>query len=397
MNINITKIDSIGLGYGELVLKGKNRGTFERNIKKRLKAKLSKLEFETKLINDMSKEYIYFEKGNANIVLETIKNVFGINSLFLSKRMDTNLENIKENIAKIAEELYLDGARTFKVEVNRADKSFPINSLDLAKQLGGHILVNTSFTDVKMKDPDALIYVDIRKNTYIYTEKRKSYGGLPLGSAGKGLSLISGGIDSPVASFLMAKRGLKMAYVTFHSFPFTSQKALEKIEELVRILSEYNGASALFKVNILKMQEAIKKYTNNDYTTILTRRCMMKLAEKIAKDNSYMALVTGESLGQVASQTLQGLTCTNSSVSLPVFRPLIGTDKIEIMDMANQIGTYEKSIEPYEDSCSMFAPKHPCTKPKLEDVIAEEEKIPNYDEILNEIYNSREFLIIRGE
>lgn len=397
MNINITKIDSIGLGYGELVLKGKNRGTFERNIKKRIKNKLSKLDIETKLVNDLSKEYIFFDEGNAEKVLESIKNVFGINSLFLSKRMQTSLESIESNIVEIAEQLYIRGARTFKVEVNRADKSFPINSLELAKSLGGHILKNTSFTNVKMKDPDAQIYVDIRKNTYIYTEKRKSYGGLPLGSAGHGLALLSGGIDSPVASFLMAKRGLKMSYVTFHSFPFTSQKALEKIEELVRILSEYNGASALFKINILKMQDAIKKYTNTDYTTILTRRCMMKLAQRLAYDNDYKALVTGESLGQVASQTLEGLTCTNSSVSLPVFRPLIGTDKIEIMELANQIGTYEKSIEPYEDSCSMFAPKHPVTKPKLEDVLKEEAKIPNYDEILNDIYDSKEFLIIRGE
>lgn len=397
MNINIMKIDAIGLGYGELVLKGKNRGTFERNIKKRLKSKLSKLDFETKLENDLSKEYIFFKEGHAKEVLNVIKNIFGINSFFLSKKIESNLDSIKENIAKIAQSLYDNGARTFKVEVNRADKSFDMTSLELAKMLGGHILVNTSFEKVKMKEPDALIYVDIRKNTYIYTEKLKSYGGLPLGSAGKGLSLISGGIDSPVASFLMAKRGLKMAYVTFHSFPFTSKKALEKIEDLVKILSEYNGASALFKINILKMQEAIKKYTNIDYTTILTRRCMMKLAEKLAKDNSYMALVTGESLGQVASQTIQGLTCTNESVSIPVFRPLIGTDKIEIMDMAEKIGTYEKSIEPYEDSCSMFAPKHPCTKPKLEDVLKEEAKIPNYDELMEEIYNSKEFLIVRGE
>lgn len=397
MNIDITKIDSIGLGYGELVLKGKNRGTFERNIKKRIKNKLSKLDIETKLVNDLSKEYIFFEQGNAEKVLRAIKNIFGINSIFLSKKVQTNLESIETNIAKLAESMYKNGARTFKVEVNRADKSFPINSLELAKKLGAYILKNTSFTDVKMKAPDALIYVDIRKNTYIYTEKRKSYGGMPLGSAGHGLALISGGIDSPVASFLMAKRGLKMSYVTFHSFPFTSKKALEKIEDLVRILSEYNGASALFKINILKMQDAIKKYTNTDYTTILTRRFMMKLAQRLAEDNEYKALVTGESLAQVASQTLEGLTCTNESVNLPVFRPLIGTDKIEIMELANQIGTYEKSIEPYEDSCSMFAPKHPVTKPKLEDVLKEELKIPNYDELLDEIYDSKEFLIVRGE
>lgn len=395
MNINITKIDAIGLGYGELVLKGKNRGTFERNIKKRLKNKLNNLSFETTLSNDMSKEFILFPKGNAKEVLEAIKNVFGINSLFLTEKIEKDIDKIKEKVLEVANEVYDNGAKNFKVEVNRADKTFPINSIDFAKELGGHILVNSKFTDVKMKDPDLLIYVDIRKDVYVYTEKRKAYGGLPLGSAGHGLSLISGGIDSPVASFLMAKRGMKMSYVTFHSFPFTSQKALDKIEELVRILTQYNGASAFFKMNILKMQDAIKKYTNVDYTTILTRRCMMKLAQRLANENEYKALVTGESLGQVASQTLCGLTCTNASVDLPVFRPLIGQDKIEIMEKASEIGTYEKSIEPYEDSCSMFAPKHPVTNPKIEDVLREEAKIENYDEIMNEIYMNKEMVIVR--
>jgi hypothetical protein len=395
MNINITKIDAIGLGYGELVLKGKNRGTFERNIKKRLKNKLNNLSFETTLSNDMSKEFILLPKGNAKEVLEAIKNVFGINSLFLTEKVEKDIDKIKEKVLEVANEVYDNGAKNFKVEVNRADKTFPINSIDFAKELGGHILVNSKFTDVKMKDPDLLIYVDIRKDVYVYTEKRKAYGGLPLGSAGHGLSLISGGIDSPVASFLMAKRGMKMSYVTFHSFPFTSQKALDKIEELVRILTQYNGASAFFKMNILKMQDAIKKYTNVDYTTILTRRCMMKLAQRLANENEYKALVTGESLGQVASQTLCGLTCTNASVDLPVFRPLIGQDKIEIMEKASEIGTYEKSIEPYEDSCSMFAPKHPVTNPKIEDVLREEAKIENYDEIMDEIYMNKEMVIVR--
>lgn len=395
MNINITKIDAIGLGYGELVLKGKNRGTFERNIKKRLKNKLNNLSFETTLSNDMSKEFILLPKGNAKEVLEAIKNVFGINSLFLTEKVEKDIDKIKEKVLEVANEVYDNGAKNFKVEVNRADKTFPINSIDFAKELGGHILVNSKFTDVKMKDPDLLIYVDIRKDVYVYTEKRKAYGGLPLGSAGHGLSLISGGIDSPVASFLMAKRGMKMSYVTFHSFPFTSQKALDKIEELVRILTQYNGASAFFKMNILKMQDAIKKYTNVDYTTILTRRCMMKLAQRLANENEYKALVTGESLGQVASQTLCGLTCTNASVDLPVFRPLIGQDKIEIMEKASEIGTYEKSIEPYEDSCSMFAPKHPVTNPKIEDVLREEAKIENYDEIMNEIYMNKEMVKVR--
>ncbi len=397
MDIDISLIDSLALGYGELALKGKNRGTFERNIKKRIKNKLSKLEFEAHLVDDMSKLFIEFEKGKANEVLQAIKNIFGINNIALCVKVKSDMTDIQNTLIFLSKGVYEKGARNFKVAVNRADKNFEGNSMELSKKFGACILVNTEFENVKMKEPDCLFNVDIRKNTYVYTEKKKAYGGLPLGSAGKGLVLISGGIDSPVASFMMAKRGLKLAFVTFHSFPFTSKKSLEKIEELVKILSSYNGASAFYKLNILKLQQIIKEKTNKDLATILTRRVMMKLAEQIAKENEYQALVTGESLGQVASQTIGGLSCTNASVQLPVFRPLIGMDKIEIMDMANEIGTYEKSIEPHEDSCALFAPKHPITNPKLKYVLEEEAKIENYDELMKEIYNSKELVIVRQE
>lgn len=395
MNIDKKNIDSLGLGYGELVLKGKNRGTFERNIKKRIKSKLKTLSFDFSLENDMSKEFILFDKNNCDEVLKTIKNVFGINSIFLCVKTNTVVQDIKDKVLEIAKELYENGARNFKISVNRANKNFEISSMDFAKELGAYVLINSKFEKVKMKDADVVINVDIRKNTYIYTEKIKSYGGMPLASAGKGLSLISGGIDSPVASFMMAKRGLKISYVTFHSFPYTSKKALDKVEQLVRILSDYNGSSVFYKINILKMQEAIKEKTNIDYTTILTRRFMMRLAQRIANENEYKALVTGESLGQVASQTIEGLTCTNSVVDIPVFRPLIGMDKVEIMDIASEIETYEKSIEPYEDSCSLFAPKHPVTKPKLENVEKEEEKIENYWNIFDEVYNNMEVVVVK--
>ena len=395
MNIDRKNIDSIGLAYGELVLKGKNRGTFERNIKKRIKNKLKSLNINFELNNDLSKEFIYIENDDLDNILKSLKNVFGINNITLCVKAESSIEDIKKKLEILAKDVYSKGARNFKVEVNRANKKFDGNSLELAKEFGAHILINTEFENVKMKDPDVLINVDIRNNTYIYTEKMKSYGGMPLGSAGKGLALISGGIDSPVASFMMAKRGLKMSYVTFHSFPYTSKKALDKVEELVRILSEYNGASAFYKINILKIQDAIKSKTNVDYTTILTRRAMMKLAQRLAMENEYKALVTGESLAQVASQTIGGLTCTNASVDMPVFRPLIGMDKIEIMELANEIETYAKSIEPYEDSCSLFAPKHPITNPKLENVIQEEQKIEDYEEILNQIYNEKELVIVK--
>ncbi|WP_156299722.1 tRNA uracil 4-sulfurtransferase ThiI [Streptobacillus canis] len=394
MNIKLEKVNAIGLGYGELALKGKNRGIFEGNIKQRINNKL--VAFDAKLVNDLSKLYVYTNDENKKELISELKKVFGINNMNFSIRVNTDEKDIKEKILEIASELYNDGARTFKVEVNRGNKKFEKNSMDFAKELGAHILINTEFIKVSMKNPDVLISLDIRENTYIYTEKINTYGGLPLGSAGNGLSLISGGIDSPVASFLMAKRGLKLEFVTFHSFPFTSEKALIKIEELVKILSEYNGKSKFYSMNILPIQQAINEKTNKEYATILTRRAMMRLAEMLAKKNNLRALVTGESLGQVASQTLEGLNCTSASVTdTVVFRPLISIDKIEIIEKAKEIGTYEKSIEPHDDSCAMFAPKHPNTSPKLEKILIEEAKIENYDELLNEIFNNKKMVLVK--
>lgn len=393
--IDLNKIDSIGLGYGELALKGKNRGTFERNIKQRILNKIK--DFNASLENDSSKLYIYLNDNNAEKLINVLKKIFGINNMNLSIKTETEENNIKEKVLEIANNLFEKGARTFKVEVNRANKKFEKNSMDFAKELGAHILINSKFTQVSMKNYDVLISLDIREKTYIYTEKIFTYGGLPLGSAGNGLSLISGGIDSPVASFLMAKRGLKLDFVTYHSFPFTSKKAMEKIESLVNILTQYVGKTKLYKINILPIQQAINEYTDKSYATILARRAMMKISEKIAKKNNLRALVTGESLGQVASQTLEGLNVTNSSVeNVVVFRPLIGLDKIEIIEMAKDIGTYDKSIEPYEDSCAMFAPKHPNTNPSLSRILEEELKIPNYEQLLDEAYINKEVVVLKG-
>ena len=391
--IDINRIDAIGLGYGELALKGKNRGTFENNIKNRILNKIKK--YDAELVNDMSKLYIYLD-NNAKEILEEIKKVFGINNINLSVKCETNEKDIKNKILEVANDVYEKGARTFKVEVNRGNKKFEKNSMEFAKDLGAHILINSKFEKVSMRNPDVLFSLDIREKTYIYTEKIQTYGGLPLGSAGRGLVLISGGIDSPVASFMMCKRGLKLDFVTFHSFPFTSEKALIKIEELVKILSEYNLKANFYSMNILKIQQEINAKTDKSYATILTRRAMMRLAQKIAKNYGLNALVTGESLGQVASQTLEGLNATNAVVEdLVVFRPLIGMDKLEIIEIAREIGTYEKSIEPHDDSCAMFAPRHPNTKPKKENVELEEAKIENYFDILEEIYKEKKVVVVK--
>ena len=391
--MNKSLLNSIGLSYGELSLKGKNRGQFEKMLRNRINRALSGYEFQ--LNDDLLKLYVDVKTEDMEEITEKLKKIFGIVGLNQSAKIERNDNIIKEKVLEIANYAYQNGARNFKIAVKRSNKGFEKKSMDYAKELGAHILINSPFEKVKMQDPDILINIDIRKNVYIYTERIKTYGGLPIGSTGKGLVLLSGGIDSPVASFMMAKRGMRMNFVTFHSFPFTSRQALEKIKELTEILSIYTGKSRLYAINILKLQEAINAKTKKELATILTRRVMMKLAEKLSLTMSYQALVTGESLGQVASQTLGGLTCTNASVEkIPVFRPLIGMDKTEIIEIAKEIGTYEKSIEPHEDSCVIFAPKHPVTNPKLEDIINEEKRIENYDELMEEVFAEKEYFNI---
>ena len=388
--MNKSLLNSVGLSYGELSLKGKNRGQFERMLRNRIHKSLNG--YNHQLVDDLSKLYVMVDNNDVDEVIEKLKKIFGVVGLNPSVRIGNEDEEIKAKVLEVANYAYEQGARTFKIAVNRSNKGFEKKSMDYARELGAHVLINSSFEKVQMKDPDVQINVDIRKNVYVYTERIKTYGGLPIGSTGKGLVLLSGGIDSPVASFMMAKRGMRINFVTFHSFPFTSRQALEKIKELTDILSIYTGKTRLYSMNILKIQEAINSKTKKELATILTRRVMMRLAERLSETMNYQALITGESLGQVASQTMGGLTCTNASMErLPVFRPLIGMDKTEIIDIAKEIGTYEKSIEPFEDSCVIFAPKHPVTNPKLEDVLAEEAKIENYDELMTEIFEEKEF------
>lgn len=388
--MNKSLLNSVGLSYGELSLKGKNRGQFERMLRNRIHKSLNG--YNHQLVDDLSKLYVMVDNNDVDEVIEKLKKIFGVVGLNPSARIGSEDEEIKAKVLEVANYAYEQGARTFKIAVNRSNKGFEKKSMDYARELGAHVLINSSFEKVQMKDSDVQINVDIRKNVYVYTERIKTYGGLPIGSTGKGLVLLSGGIDSPVASFMMAKRGMCINFVTFHSFPFTSRQALEKIKELTDILSIYTGKTRLYSMNILKIQEAINSKTKKELATILTRRVMMRLAERLSETMNYQALITGESLGQVASQTMGGLTCTNASMErLPVFRPLIGMDKTEIIDIAKEIGTYEKSIEPFEDSCVIFAPKHPVTNPKLEDVLAEEAKIENYDELMEEIFEEKEF------
>ena len=272
--------------------------------------------------------------------------------------------------------LLTDKILTFKVDTNRADKSFPMKSPEISMKVGGIILRNFEDIKVDVHNPETYVYVDIKQSAaYVYTDRIRGYGGLPIGTNGKGLLLLSGGIDSPVAGFMMAKRGVEISCVHYHSYPFTSERAEEKVKELAQILSRYMGKIKMFSVNLLNIQKEINKKCPEDEMTILSRRFMMRIAEKIADYHGFNALITGENLGQVASQTIYGLNVTNRAVNLPVFRPLIGFDKVDIIKLAKDIETFETSIQPFEDCCTVFLPKHPVTRPKIEDIEKSEEAL----------------------
>ncbi len=358
----------ISVSLGEIVLKGLNRKYFEDKLIKQIRKAINDLGYE-KIYKEQGKIYIEADDGVFPQITHRLRKVFGLVYISPCIKVEKDMEKIGEAAVeliknKLAESSY----RTFKVETNRSDKSFPIKSPDISRAIGGVILRNFNELKVDVHNPDIYLYVDIKQNAYIYIDRIKGYGGLPLGTNGKGLLLLSGGIDSPVAGFMMAKRGVEISCVHYHSYPFTSERAEEKVKDLAHILSRYMGEIKMYSVNILNIQKAINKNCPENQMTILSRRFMMRIAERIALENDYNALITGENLGQVASQTIYGLNATNRSVSLPVFRPLIGFDKVDIIEIAKDIETYETSIQPYEDCCTVFLPKHPVTKPKVEDI-----------------------------
>lgn len=348
--------------FGELFLKGRNRHEFIKllkwNMMKKLRGIYSKIE-ETQgrlLVSE------YDEKDEDEII-ERLQTVFGLIGVAPAVEFDTTMENIENQVKQIS----MLGVNTFKIETKRADKSFPMTSMEMDKYLGGVILEKYPNLQVDLYEPEVVIKVEIRTNgkTYIYDNLQPCAGGLPLGSAGKGLLLLSGGIDSPVAGYLMAKRGLKLEAVHFHSYPYTSVQAKEKVLELAKELCVYCDDIKLHVVSFTEIQEQIHKNCDPEYMITIMRRIMMRIAERLCKANGLGAIVTGESLGQVASQTMDSMNVTNSVVSLPVFRPVIAYDKEEIMNVARKIKTYETSILPYEDCCTVFLPKNPVIHPTI--------------------------------
>ena len=376
---------------GEVALKGMNKPYFERILVERIRKNLKNI----KGSKVSRKEGLIFVRtpleSDTKEVIAEISKVFGVSSVSPAFEVESNLDAIGLKAVEFMNSMIEnEGVKTFKVEAKRADKNFPIKSPEIAARVGACVLKGCKVLKVDVHNPDCHIFVDLRVDkTYIYTEKINGLGGLPLGTNGKGMVLLSGGIDSPVAAWMMAKRGMVIDAVHFHSYPYTSPRAQQKVEELAEIISSYCGKINMTVINLLPIQEEIVNNCPEDETTILVRRFMMRIAEKIALKQKDLMLITGENLGQVASQTAEALVVTDQSVELPVMRPLIGMDKVEIMDMAKKIGTYEKSIEPYEDCCTVFLPKHPVTKPRLEKILNSESKL-DVDRLVDMAVNSAE-------
>ncbi len=364
----------LGMSFGELMLKGKNRNKFiNDSIKQVLKA-LENFELGEYFL-DHGKLFIEVNKEDFDEIIERARMVFGLSYVYPSIQVEKNLDDIEKGIIELINNENIEGNLTFKAFANRADKSFELNSMQIAAKVGGMVLRNFDNFRVDVKNPQKEIHVDIRQKAYVYMDKIKSIGGLPIGTGGRALLLLSGGIDSPVAGFEIASRGVEIAGLHFHSYPFTSERAQEKAKSLARQLAIYLGEINYYQVNLLNIYTAINKNCKSRYTTIISRRFMMRIAEEIAKKYRFDGFVTGEALGQVASQTIQSISVVNDATNLPILRPLINMDKIDIIDKAKWIDTYDISIEPYDDCCSFFAPDRPATKPRLYDILREEEKL----------------------
>ena len=364
---------------GEMALKGLNRATFEAVLSKALRYRVRELG-RFQVYKAQSTMYVEprDQEAEANVgeAYERVRKVFGLAALSRAAVCEKNFEAIQA-----AAEEYLGGAlqkaRTFKVEAKRSDKSFPMKSPELCRELGGFLLAKHPHLRVDVKHPELTVMVEVRDyGAYIHGPKTPGAGGLPVGTSGRAINMLSGGIDSPVAAWFMARRGLALHHIHFASPPYTSEAAKQKVADLARIVSGYTGNCVLYVVPYTKPQEYIRDNAPDVLFTVLMRRSMMRIANRVAKEIDAKALVTGESLAQVASQTLVALACTDAAQDLPILRPLIGLDKTEIVEAARRIGTFETSILPYEDCCTIFTPPHPKTKPTLAEIEAAEAAMP---------------------
>lgn len=364
--------------YGELTTKKGNRNFFVNTLYNNIKHKLRN--FDVNISKDRSRMYIEFKDEELDLIKKVIDHIFGIHMYHIAYIVNTNVDTIKTKVIEIMKD---NSFKTFKVETKRSDPSFEVHSQDMNHILGSLILKNIPNISVNVHNPDILLKVEIRpNNTYIYMKDYCGSGGYPVGTQPKGLLMLSGGIDSPVAGYLAMKRGIKIDAVYFEARPHTSLEARNKVLELTKKLVDYTDVINLHVVNFTPIQEEIYKKCNPNYCITIMRRMMYRIMEKLAKKNKALVIINGESIGQVASQTLTSMSVINSVTNMPVIRPVACLDKLEIIDIAKKIGTYETSILPYEDCCTVFVPKHPIINPKLEDSISMENRF-NYEEMIN--------------
>ncbi len=365
--------------YEEIFLKGLNKNVFENRLIKNIRKQLASLAL-VKVTRSQSRIYIESSDSGFNFeeAAERLKKVFGIASISPVTKVLSDYETIKKETLTLVEDLLSRKPyKTFKVEAKRGDKFFPLNSPQICADLGGHILGRFPQLKVDVHNPDFIFYVEVRESTYLYSEIIPTAKGLPSGTGGLATLLLSGGIDSPVAGWMIAKRGVQLEAVYFHSYPYTSERAKDKVVKLAEILSGWCMGIKLHVVPFTEIQLAINEKCPQDYLTIIMRRYMMKIAQKIAENSGSLGLITGEAIGQVASQTMESMLVTNEAVTIPVYRPLIGMDKNEVIEIARKIETFETSILPYEDCCTLFVAKHPVTKPSLTKTLA-------YEKVLDE-------------
>lgn len=376
------------LRYGEIFLKGRNISFFENLLIDNIKSALNGLKF---VFNKIQGRYLISDFDSESEVISRLTKVFGLTSVSVAEETDSTKDEILNYLKQIKIK-----TKTFKVDTTRADKSFPIKSNEFSKLAGGVILESNNNLSVDVHNPETVVEIDIRDNgkTFISTERIACPGGMPVGSAGEGLALLSGGLDSPVACYLINKRGMKNTYIHFYSYPYTSEQAKNKVIELAKKLKSYNGESEIIFISFTKVQEAIHRNCDNDFMITLMRRIMFRIASEICKERGFKAIISGECLGQVASQTIESLTSSNQCAGIiPVLRPLIAFDKEETVKIARKIGTYDTSILPYEDCCTVFLPKNPVIKPKLEKVYIQEARL-KVDELVSECVKNAETLKI---
>ena len=385
--------------YAEIGVKGKNKYLFEEALAQQVKYALKRCEGEFKVTRTDGRIYVHaLSDFDFEETVDDLKTVFGVSGICPVIHVeDEGYDKLAETVVDFLDKVYPDKNKTFKIHARRARKNYPMNSQELNMELGGAVLDAYPEMKVDVHHPEIMLNVEIREKIYIYSEVIPGPGGMPVGSNGKAMLLLSGGIDSPVAGYMVAKRGVKIDAVYFHAPPYTSDRAKEKVVDLARLVSRYTGPIHLHVINFTDIQLYIYEKCPHEELTIIMRRYMMKIAERIGKEQGCLGLITGESIGQVASQTVQSLAATNEVCTMPVFRPVIGFDKQEIVDISLKINTYETSIQPYEDCCTIFVAKHPVTKPNIQMIKKSEKKLEEkIDEMMDQAVNTAERIYIEA-